>query len=143
MTHVELLALGLKLLAFVPSFYTICHPERKQRTCCIVTACLLTHSSLRDIEELSPEETPNALGLSIVVPKKGLEPPHPCGYMDLNHARLPIPPLRPVHYMRSRRLCFCLSEDLLFYCTDTRTRVKPRANPYVLKSATRLQESPE
>jgi nitrogen-specific signal transduction histidine kinase len=32
------------------------------------------------------------------VPKKGLEPPHPCGYMDLNHARLPIPPLRPVTY---------------------------------------------
>src|SRR5215831_18932471 len=31
-----------------------------------------------------------------VVPKKGLEPPHPCGYMDLNHARLPIPPLRRV-----------------------------------------------
>ncbi len=31
-----------------------------------------------------------------LVPKKGLEPPHPCGYMDLNHARLPIPPLRPV-----------------------------------------------
>src|SRR5919204_3890382 len=30
----------------------------------------------------------------ILVPKKGLEPPHPCGYMDLNHARLPIPPLR-------------------------------------------------
>ena len=28
------------------------------------------------------------------MPKKGLEPPHPCGYMDLNHARLPIPPLR-------------------------------------------------
>ena len=31
-----------------------------------------------------------------MVPKKGLEPPHPCGYMDLNHARLPIPPLRQV-----------------------------------------------
>jgi hypothetical protein len=30
----------------------------------------------------------------ILVPKKGLEPPHPCEYMDLNHARLPIPPLR-------------------------------------------------
>lgn len=30
----------------------------------------------------------------MLVPKKGLEPPHPCGYMDLNHARLPIPPLR-------------------------------------------------
>src|SRR6516162_9305074 len=32
--------------------------------------------------------------LQSLVPKKGLEPPHPCGYMDLNHARLPIPPLR-------------------------------------------------
>ena len=32
----------------------------------------------------------------MLVPKKGLEPPHPCGYMDLNHARLPIPPLRQV-----------------------------------------------
>ena len=30
----------------------------------------------------------------MLVPKKGLEPPHPCEYMDLNHARLPIPPLR-------------------------------------------------
>jgi hypothetical protein len=30
----------------------------------------------------------------ILVPKGGLEPPHPCEYMDLNHARLPIPPLR-------------------------------------------------
>ena len=29
-----------------------------------------------------------------MVPKGGLEPPHPCEYMDLNHARLPIPPLR-------------------------------------------------
>ena len=27
-----------------------------------------------------------------MVPSKGLEPPHPCEYMDLNHARLPIPP---------------------------------------------------
>src|SRR5258708_6544152 len=35
-----------------------------------------------------------------LVPKKGLEPPHPCGYMDLNHARLPIPPLRQVTAMR-------------------------------------------
>jgi hypothetical protein len=32
------------------------------------------------------------------VPKKGLEPPHPCGYVDLNHARLPIPPLRHCWY---------------------------------------------
>jgi hypothetical protein len=34
--------------------------------------------------------------LNLLVPKKGLEPPHPCEYVDLNHARLPIPPLR--HY---------------------------------------------
>src|SRR3984957_10852583 len=27
-----------------------------------------------------------------MVPKRGLEPSHPCEYMDLNHARLPIPP---------------------------------------------------
>ena len=32
--------------------------------------------------------------LNNLVPKKGLEPPHPCEYVDLNHARLPIPPLR-------------------------------------------------
>src|SRR5579884_680662 len=31
-----------------------------------------------------------------LVPKKGLEPPRPCGHMDLNHARLPVPPLRQV-----------------------------------------------
>jgi hypothetical protein len=40
-----------------------------------------------------------------MVPKRGLEPPHPCEYMDLNHARLPIPPLRhkpPVHSLRTR-----------------------------------------
>src|SRR5882757_1567865 len=44
------------------------------------------HASATDafLEELSKPET--------VVPSKGLEPPHPCEYMDLNHARLPIPP---------------------------------------------------
>ena len=35
-------------------------------------------------------------GKKNLVPKRGLEPPHPCEYMDLNHARLPIPPLRHV-----------------------------------------------
>ena len=34
-------------------------------------------------------------GGTLLVPKGGLEPPHPCGHMTLNHARLPIPPLRP------------------------------------------------
>ena len=40
---------------------------------------------------------------NVLVPKKGLEPPHPCGYMDLNHARLPIPPLRQVTSVRGGR----------------------------------------
>jgi hypothetical protein len=39
----------------------------------------------------------------ILVPSKGLEPPHPCGYMDLNHARLPIPPRWPGYYSGSFR----------------------------------------
>src|SRR5207237_3735784 len=43
-----------------------------------------------------------------MVQKKGLEPPHPCGYMDLNHARLPIPPLRQVNYSAVRA---ALKED--------------------------------
>ncbi len=29
-----------------------------------------------------------------MVPEKGLEPPRPCEHMVLNHACLPIPPLR-------------------------------------------------
>ncbi len=32
--------------------------------------------------------------LKSVVPRRGLEPPHPCEYMHLKHARLPIPPPR-------------------------------------------------
>ncbi len=31
-----------------------------------------------------------------VVPKRRLELPHPFGHMNLNHARLPIPPLRHI-----------------------------------------------
>ncbi len=34
------------------------------------------------------------MNLNRLVPQKGLEPPLPCENMDLNHARLPIPPLR-------------------------------------------------
>jgi hypothetical protein len=39
-----------------------------------------------------------------MVPKGGLEPPHPCEYMDLNHARLPIPPLRHARERHSKML---------------------------------------
>jgi hypothetical protein len=47
------------------------------------------------LEKMGIQNGPIQKYLSInLVPKKGLEPPHPCGYMDLNHARLPIPPLR-------------------------------------------------
>ena len=41
--------------------------------------------------------------LNELVPKKGLEPPHPCEYVDLNHARLPIPPLRHGHMLSEAR----------------------------------------
>jgi hypothetical protein len=34
------------------------------------------------------------VGISILVPKRGLEPPQDCSHMNLNHARLPVPPLR-------------------------------------------------
>jgi hypothetical protein len=58
-----------------------------------------------------------------MVPKKGLEPPHPCGYMDLNHARLPIPPLRQVDYF-ARQPDGCLSGRTTFYFTDALRTVK-------------------
>ena len=45
--------------------------------------------------ESSELQTPLLMvSLEFLVPKKGLEPPRPCGHMDLNHARLPVPPLR-------------------------------------------------
>jgi hypothetical protein len=36
------------------------------------------------------------MAFEIMVPKRGLEPPHPDGYYTLNVARLPIPPLRHI-----------------------------------------------
>jgi hypothetical protein len=63
------------------------------------------------------------MGIRTVVPKKGLEPPHPCGYMDLNHARLPIPPLRRVTELAEQPSAACQGE-LLFYSTDAPAPVK-------------------
>jgi signal transduction histidine kinase len=64
-----------------------------------------------------------------MVPKKGLEPPHPCGYMDLNHARLPIPPLRRVTSLRG--LSECLEgRDYTIYSTSHRWGVKQRSMLY-------------
>src|ERR1700759_4314621 len=53
------------------------------------TSQLLTTNSKTDRKVRS-----KSLIIKCLVPKKGLEPPHPCEYVDLNHARLPIPPLR-------------------------------------------------
>ncbi len=51
---------------------------------------------LRQLIRERSARSPGNSGWSLsVVPKGGLEPPHPCGHMTLNHARLPIPPLRP------------------------------------------------
>src|ERR1039457_5916264 len=66
-------------------------------------------------------EKPNS---QVVVPSKGLEPPHPCGYMDLNHARLPIPP----RWQKNKcgRLYGPPSrKELQIYSTERRQGVKP------------------
>ena len=63
------------------------------------------------------------MGIKIVVPKKGLEPPHPCGYMDLNHARLPIPPLRRVTSC-ARLIGRLEGRDYKIYSTSQRWGVK-------------------
>jgi hypothetical protein len=63
-------------------------------------------------------------GKKMMVPKKGLEPPHPCGYMDLNHARLPIPPLRQVTALRSS-LRAAVRKNYSFYSTEALVSVKP------------------
>ncbi len=59
-----------------------------------------------------------------MVPKKGLEPPHPCGYMDLNHARLPIPPLRQVNALRDGQGRLD-GRDYPIYFTEAARCVKP------------------
>jgi K+-sensing histidine kinase KdpD len=64
-----------------------------------------------------------------MVPKKGLEPPHPCGYMDLNHARLPIPPLRQVNYSAVRA---ALKEDTAASIL-TRHRLSVKLGPRPLR----------
>src|SRR5690348_3351492 len=47
-----------------------------------------------------------------MVPKKGLEPPRPCGHMDLNHARLPVPPLRQSGVMQEGTTVFIVAASL-------------------------------
>src|ERR1039458_3037270 len=54
---------------------------------------------------------------------KGLEPSHPCEYMDLNHARLPIPPHPHVGW------------KLLSYTTSTTSTPMLRAVPATARMA--------
>ena len=60
-----------------------------------------------------------------LVPSKGLEPPHPCEYMDLNHARLPIPPRWQVDLHCSGSPKAADQEDLHLYSTEAQLPVKP------------------
>jgi hypothetical protein len=76
------------------------------------------------------EKLLEAMGIKILVPKKGLEPPHPCGYMDLNHARLPIPPLRQVDYFaRPPQEAACQEEQLSILQTLPYLSNTPRQQP--------------
>src|ERR1700684_952543 len=62
-----------------------------------------------------------------LVPSKGLEPPHRCRYMDLNHARLPIPPRWQSGLAMQRWPQGPPSqEDHPFYFTSLSQAVKPR-----------------
>src|SRR3954470_13417475 len=63
------------------------------------------------------------IGQCLMVPSKGLEPPHRCRYMDLNHARLPIPPRWQVddHHGAGKPP---YQEDLHSYSTGVLPRVK-------------------
>src|SRR4029453_5340015 len=42
-----------------------------------------------------------------VVPKGGIEPPHPPGYTIFGGARLPVPPLRRAPMIRQPTLVYC------------------------------------
>ena len=75
----------------------------------------------------SANESPTTIHYTLLlVPSKGLEPPHPCEYMDLNHARLPIPPRWQVDFHCSGDPSSPCQEDQPFYSTDATPPVKPR-----------------
>ena len=77
------------------------------------------------LREVVGEKLLKLMGTKSLVPKKGLEPPHPCGYMDLNHARLPIPPLRRVTNKTAKPAV--LRKNYGSIVTGTLRSVKPAA----------------
>ena len=72
------------------------------------------------IGEPPPSDRPDAVRI-LVVRMKGLEPSHPCGYMDLNHARLPIPP----HPHKPGATPFFQTAKLESNCGKTTLRPRP------------------
>src|SRR6185369_16922701 len=72
-----------------------------------------------------------------LVPKKGLEPPRPCGHMDLNHARLPVPPLRHDLLQAGRALIILSCSN--FYSTGRNIPVKHSHKDYGSAHMTRAE----
>jgi hypothetical protein len=65
-----------------------------------------------------------------LVPSKGLEPPHRCRYMDLNHARLPIPPRWQVDSQcRSQNAAASGRPAFLFYRDAVRCQTTSASHP--------------
>jgi hypothetical protein len=80
---------------------------------CLIIPAAISDRTIRPVLRVgskyylkNPEPVEQVIRL-MLVPKKGLEPPHPCEYMDLNHARLPIPPLRPVNEAPDKTPALC------------------------------------
>jgi hypothetical protein len=81
--------------------------------------------ALAKIFTLNTERRRGTTSTNLLVPSKGLEPPHRCRYMDLNHARLPIPPRWQCGLQSSRQPHGLPDqEDLHPYSTDAKPSVK-------------------
>src|SRR5579863_9974729 len=106
-------------MAFFTLYFQPRSGERKQPTAQAVRQSTRPRTSPKGAKEKTPYDK------NLLVPSKGLEPPHPCEYMDLNHARLPIPPRWQVDLHCSSGPKAADQEDLHFYSTDTKPRVKP------------------
>ena len=116
-----------------------CHSDRSATIASVVEEPAVPPlTQIADVRLLieSPFPTPQSVGNQqsaiknqkndeSLVPSKGLEPPHPCEYMDLNHARLPIPPRWQVDLHCSSDPSSPCQEDLHFYSTDATPPVKP------------------
>ena len=115
-----------------------CHSDRSATIASVVEEPAVPPlTQISDVRLLieSPFPTPQSVGNQqsaiknqkndeSLVPSKGLEPPHPCEYMDLNHARLPIPPRWQVDFSSRRPEGRRFRKDLRSYFTGTNLSVK-------------------